>query len=98
MTNQLNTIKAAVAAHFAAKEARTQTFINDPNSFEAYVTNFDYNPSQDAAMLMLRDLLPLLDTIIEWIDIPVAGSWSVLNNASNKLDEEVAKLLKEEAQ
>jgi len=57
MTTKLDTIKTAVANHFADHEAREAEY------GDKIVTD------EHAAMCLLRDLLPLLDAAVIWDDI-----------------------------
>ena len=93
MTTKLAMIQQRVSEHFAAKEARSKAYINDPDSLETYQANYDYNPSQDAAMSLLRELLPLLTAVGEVYQHRM-GSADYWDSVAS-MDLEVAKLIKE---
>jgi len=95
--NKLETIRAAVDKHFAARDIyiTERNKILDHGGTETIVfsrANEAYNAQQHTAMLMLRDLLPLLDATIAWGDMDDgANAFDIckrLMNETRKLREE----------
>lgn len=71
MTTKIDTIRAAVEAHFAAKEKAADEALRamkatKDNPVDRSLRDYYYanHYAQDAAMTMLRDLLPLLPAVI----------------------------------
>jgi len=97
--NKLETIRAAVDKHFAAKEAHEHMLLEmkpyTVMTSEQRIAYYGYNSQQHPAMLMLRDLLPLLDAAvkIELNDgkLPEFTWYGIVQDYEN----EVAKLLEE---
>lgn len=94
--NQLDTIKAAVAAHFAAKEAHEIAYTKFLSTGMPNDLPPPYNRDQHAAMCMLRDIMPILEAAVylETYDITTYDANIVLNTCT-KLQIEIAKLMTE---
>lgn len=70
MTTKLDLIKEMVAKHFKAKEEHDKNYEEYQRTGLVTITiSNGYNSNQHAAMCLLRDLLPLLETAVIWDDI-----------------------------
>lgn len=90
--NKLAQIESAIAAHFAAKKYFISLMPPDGESTSSDIYRASkYNPSQDAAMCLLQDILPLLQAAVVLND-ELASSDAIWKHQSI-YDTEVAALL-----